>query len=247
MQVNRIYGYKVQPYVFNRIANNNTPKSNNDKIEPQYDSFSFTGLEHYEKALVGAIRSDFKNENSVTYTFTNLFKEIINTHFITKSKEFEELSGMFEKMGLRSVLNSLWSAYPPQNVLNIINKAENGNIVLASHKDKPILELYNLGRHGFFNALADSKDATREVGLRFSNPKQSISADINFEKDGGLHICIRDKRKTITSGFYKETGNRKYETSQYEDAKPETTYYKKDGSESFWKNWFYGGTAVPVW
>ena len=248
MQVNRIYVYGIEPYGLHSKAIN---RKNRDKIAPpvigQTDSFTFTGLEKYEKSLVKAIRTNFKTEEGVNNAFSNLFKEIADTHFIYKSSEFEELKGMFQNSGFRSILNSLWSAYPPQKLLKMIQKAENGNLILASHKDKPILELYNLGRHGFFNALTDSKNAPREVGLRFSNPKQSISADINFEKDGGLHLSITDRHKNITMGFHKETGNIKYETSQYGESKPETTYYKKDGSESFWKKWLYGGTAVPVW
>lgn len=144
-------------------------------------------------------------------------------------------------------------------------KANNSINVLGTNVDFsqkiPVIKLGNLGKHGFFNSLFEKETAPNDIRLLFSNCNaidanpitlkndrdfisKMNSVELYLDKKGDLTVEQQHGETNVITHFHSLTGHKKLVIESYGDGKPESTYYNKDGTKAFWKNFFYGG--VPT-
>ena len=230
---------KVNAISFSAINNISETKNNKRISTISKDKIQFTG---FEKTISDASRKTFKNDSEVEETFKQIFNAILKDSNIIKEASFNIIIDTYKQEGFRGLMNELWKAYTSDNFIPLINSSEGHILNLAQKDDKPVVELINYGRHGFWNAINDTEYATRDVRLSFSYGKNSI--EFYLDKKGDCSLLQNYEKTSIYSGYYKSTGNKKFQTEHYSECRPETTYYNKDGSKAFFKNWFYGGPAI---
>ena len=230
---------KIQSVLFMSESNNHKSQSiNNSKfvsLVQKPDSYTFTG----------AFKS-FSHENSFEKPFDELLQIIINSNKYTKSEHFNDFLEVYNKKGLYGTLRTLWQATPIEKIAKTVSKHPQETLILAKTNNQSVLEIFNWGKHGFFNSIFETKSAPNDVRLLFSKNKTTL--EFSLDKKGDLTVSRNVGDNFYTTTYYKETGTKKSETVQYGSFKPETTYYNKDGSKAFWKNFIYGGTPTePIY
>ncbi len=222
--------------------------SNKNYVQPKKQSFSgdkiqFTGI---NDIIIKGAATTFNKDSELEKVFIQLMNEIKTDSKIIKFPDFIEIIKIFDQSGFRGVMNELWKANPTTQIMELVNKSEKDRLILATRNNKPIVELYNLGKHGFWNAITDSQEAPRDMRLCFGNNKTYMH--FYLDKKGDCSLCQSIGDTTTYSAYYASTGNKKFETRHCESCAPETTYYNKDGTKAFFKNWFFGGPAIaPVY
>jgi hypothetical protein len=234
---------KIQPINFyysnNLNLNNNAHKKNLSAVQNN-DSILFTGS--FKSDLLSSILPDVKTENQAETMFFELFNRIREDSTIIKTPEFHVIDEVVQKKGFRGLLHGFWSTMDA-NLFKIARKAEQEELVLAKFDNKPIFQIYNLGNYGYFN----SEFAQKDVKLFFSEGAKpsKINLEFGMDKDGNVTLFQSLRDVYTYTVFHRETGFRKMLTTQSGQGFQETTYYKKNGEKSFWKNFFQGGVAIP--
>lgn len=223
-----------------RPAATNTKQNQYISNNNSKDKLTFTG---FDSVLKKAVTADYSRESLVYPEFDNIIKSVLENNNIVKEKYFQHLSSLYEKKGLYGVLKSLWETYPTTKIAESVSLLNQENLILAKRYNLPVIEIFKWGKHGFFNSLTNSRTAPNDVRLSFMNQDNLIEYTLN--KNGELVVHRKIGDKTITTTYHKVTGHRKEEVI-HNGGKPEVTYYNKDGSKPFWKNFLFGGTPTEA-
>ncbi len=208
-------------------------------LQNNADSVSFCG---YSKVLSTVASSMYKNDTEVENAFAKLFKSLKEDKTISKIfPKFDAMDEIYENGGFRGLLNEIWKTNPQEITKNLLKGSETDNVVLASKGEKPVLELVNWGKFGF------SQNNPNNVMISFSDGKSRNVVEFCLNKKGDCTISQQNGEAMHYTEYYQSTGNRKFQTYQFSDCMPERTFFNKDGSKAFWKNFFRGGTVPPVW
>lgn len=234
---------KIQPinlYYSNNLNLNNNVHRKNQYTVQNNDSVSFKGS--YKTGLLSSILPDVKTENQAETMFLGLFNQIKQNSTIVKTSEFHVIEEVVQKKGFRGLLHGFWSGMDA-NLFKIARKAEQEEVVLAKFDKQPIFQIYNFGDYGYFN----SECAQKDVKLFFSDGDKPSIINLEFGMDKNGNVTLSQSLRDIYTYtvFHRETGFRKMHTTQSGQGFQETTYYKKNGKESFWKNFFQGGVVIP--
>ena len=221
----------------NRIKKQNILQKN-DYFQP-----AFKG---YNNVLDTVSKINFKDDKKVESAFEMIFNELILSNKVFKNEEFEKIYELYNKGGFRGLMHELWTANPKKEIEKILEKAEKNSLTLAEINDKPIFEIINLGRHGFWNTLFNSKTAPRDATLTFLNEDKSLLIEFGLDKYGACQICQVRPGETVYTTFHKTTGNRKIVARHPKIGPSETEYYKKDGSDNRLKNFLQGGPVITA-
>ena len=234
---------KVQRIEF---ANNNHIKiSQNGLINPQYtlkfkqDEFqpSFKG---YNDILEVASMNLFKNDAEVEKAFKDLIHEIISKRNIHKNPSFDVIFDEYNKKGLRGLLYGLWRTNPEETFSQFYKEKDYNCVHFITDKGQPLFELEHFGKFDY------SKNNPNDVRLIFRNQSGSKSIEFGLNKKGELVTDQNYLSNNIITRYHLSTGERKVVVEQLYNGNIETTYYKKDGTKSFWQNLFRGGiTIIP--
>ena len=224
----------------NRIQNNNLKSVHLQKP----DSLSFTG---YASSLEAMAKAKLNRESHVENYFSKIADAIWADKSIAKSPILFEMHDMYKKRGLRGILLEFWKAYPSKEFKDIVAKSEENQVLKLAVKDnESIVKLVNWGRHGFWNGIFNNQEAPRDIRVVFANKKNSV--ELYVDKKGDLAVEQLHDKYHIFTCFHALTGHKKMTAEYYSEGKPYYTYYNKDGSKSFWKNFFNGGTPVePIY
>lgn len=237
--------YAVSVYPTNNLYKKNSLTPQKQIFEN--DSVSFSG---YKSELAQSFISNIKTEKQAEKIFLNLFNKIKEDKNIFKTNAFYIIDETVQKKGFRGLLHQLWTANPDENIAKIIEKSaqEDTPLVLAKRNGQTVFELCNFGKNGFWNNLTDNSIASNDIKLLFSDGlnKTRTNFEFSMNKDADIILDQYENGFSVYTEFYKETGNRRkqiFSRLTYS----ETTYYKKDGRKNFWKNFFQGGAAVPIY
>ena len=232
---------QIQPLNLNNTTNitlNKTcaPKSI-QALQNAKDSVSFCGYGTVIKKVATTI---YKTDSEVENAFIKLFNTIKEDNTIYKTPHFDSLDEIYQKGGFRGMLNEIWKTNPQDTAKKLLKASEDKNIILATKNDEPILELVNWGKFGF------SKNNPNETKIAFWDGKQDNMVEFCLNKKGECTLSQTYGDSVLYTEYY-STGNRKVQTHQFGSCMPERTFYNKDGSKAFWKNFFRGGVIPPLW
>lgn len=224
--------------------------SNNKKVssyQTSADKVSF-GNSLYKSTLKAAVNTTFLKDTDVEKTFNKLFNIIKEDNHFQKLEHFDFLSDLHKKEGLRGMMRELWTENPKPEVRSFLNKISDDFVPLAKQDGVTVLEIFNMGPQGFWNFMRENKNAKRNVELIFSSPnfKDGSFFSLRLNKQGGYVLSQKDDLSSIVTDFYTTTGKRASSVDSSVGGRPDVTYYNEDGSEAFFKNWFFGGTP-PIW
>lgn len=239
MQVQKISGISPNNRIYNIRKNNIKTNINHmDSFQPSFSGFN--------KILEIVSKMEYKNDKSVEEAFDVLLKEVFTTPKYTRTKEFIEIFEKYKSLHFRGLMHELWSANPDKNIQKIIDKAEKIPVILATDNNEPIMEIISFGRHGFWNNIFNKSTATHDVKIAFLNRKKGLLMEFGLSRHGACKICQEKDNGTVFTTFHNSTGNRKIVTIQPDYGNPETSYYKKDGSDNELLNFFQGGPIVNI-
>ena len=225
----------------------------NKKTEGVTDSFdksttSFTG---YKESLLKMSERNFDNVSKLKEGFHELLNLVTKDTEIKKTDNFQIIKTAYEKDGLRELLRNLWlhnSDNPVGKFSNKLLEEPNETLVLATKNEKPVLTIKNWGPFKLWDALSDNRKCPRDVRIQFTDKNKTMATEFTLDKKGNYVTHHSANEQYIFSSYYESTGLKKQETIHPSIGHPETTYYNEDGSKAFFKNWFYGGPAIPpVW
>lgn len=228
----------------------NTPKytnmpeykivQNNDVFQPSFKS--------YNNLLETLSRINYRKDRAVDEAFVILFHELLTEPKIVQKAEVSGIINIYKNMGFRGLMHELWKAVPDESIVKIIEKLENESQVLISKDNIPLLEIINMGRHGFWNTLFNRKSAPRDTRLTFLSNDDRYLFEFGLDKHGAVQICQKRPGETVYTTFHKSTGNRKIVASHpHKYGNPETYYYKPDGTDDDFKNHIQGGPVINIW
>lgn len=206
------------------------------------DSVFFSGS--YNNVFNEVINYDIKNLDEALKCLKKLFSSISEDDDIVKTPYFDIINLKCEQKGVKGLLhilqfNSETGKFNElyKNLYKNQDNYENG-IILAYKNDKPILLFDDLNR------IYSDKSEKNQPFFTFRS-----LGDEQFEflknKKEIMSCCQTLKDLSIETIFHKFSKNRQkliINTPYSQDV----TYYNKDGSKSFLKNWFLGGsTPIP--
>ena len=194
----------------------------------------FTG---YTEALKFEAKSPVKTLKNAEGLFGELINEISMDAQITKTPFFATIKNIFEERGLKGLFGILGKSTDSNiSVENLIKKVREENAVSVAKEKGSILDIVSYG----------SKPHDVHVGFSAGLRKNYIEFYTN--KKGDIFVEQTSGNDYINTGFYSDTGTKKLEIESYAGGKPDKTYYNKDGSKPFFKNWLFGGTPVePIY
>lgn len=259
----------VQPVsLLNKTPNYSYSLSSKKSVLPSQkpDTVSFTS---YEKALKNMVVSPLNRESKVENYFKILMSTILDDSSIEKMPMFSTIHSVYREKGLRGMLMEFWKAYPEKQFEHVVEDCEMGTaIILASKKitddiQEPVIKLVNWGRHGFWNNVFNRKNAPHDIRLIFSNKETShgydfaeelvnkeenlsklFSVELYLDKVGDVTVEQQYGERSLITHFYSLTGHKKLTVDSFSECKPDVTYFHKNGTKNFWKNFFIGGTPV---
>ncbi|MBQ8459164.1 hypothetical protein IJ541_03565 [bacterium] len=222
------------------VSKNSKPYSDYQKIQTKNlgtDAFqpSFCG---YEKVLEETVSMAFTKDYQVEKSFEKLIKELIARTDLKRAPAYYDIISVYTERGFMGLLNELWKAYPQEKIAKILDGKEYKAINLVTDPEGIGFELFHFGKFG------SSADNPNDIKVIFRDLKKKSAMEYSLNKKGELEICQTSSDRTLTTGFHLSTGNKRFEVFQPRNGNPETTYYNKNGEESFWKNFFWGGTAI---
>lgn len=228
----------------NHIKVSNRPEFTNihkkDSFNPSFEGFN-TLMETFSSI-------NYTKDNKLEDTFSILFNELLLSGDVLKKAGFSEIENIYRKSGFRGLLHELWKATPQPNLEKLIEKADGESVVLASKDDKPVFEIFSMGRHGFWNTVFNKKSAPRDTKLIFITPDEKYLMEFGLDEKGACQICQKRVGETVYTTFHNSTGNRKIVAIHpHSSGNPETYYYKPDGSDDELKNHFQGGSVINIW
>lgn len=221
-----------------RPAATNTKQNQYISNNNSKDKLTFTG---FDNVLKKAVNTNYEKESLIYPEFEKIIKAVLEDSNIVKEKYFYDLSTLYKEKGLYGVLKSLWEANPQSKIAQSVNLITQGNLILAKRDKLPVVELFKFGKHGFFSSITSPKTASNDVRLSFMNKDDLIEYTLNNNGEMVVHRKMGDR--TVTTSYHIVTGHRKEEII-HNGVNPEITYYNKDGSKPFWKNFIFGGTRV---
>lgn len=200
----------------------------------QADSFqlSFKG---YENVIKNSVENEFKNEINAEAAFAEIMNSIMESDY-TQSEGFNTLKNTYYKQGFRGLLFELWKSEQKDELRGIANCE--GLSLVEDKKGKPVLSIYNLGKFDF------SYTSPNNVKIVIADPNSKNIIDFGLNRKCELEVNQSNGNQTRYTKFHLTTGNRKCVVEQSVGGNPETTFYNKDGSKSFWANLFRGGVAI---
>lgn len=229
---------RVQP-----IGSTNYTRVQQCSIPPkrclQSDRVSFSGVKPgaYEVLINKYVSNEFKNTSELAQGFEKLFSSIKNNNKIKKLPGFDFIENLYKQNGFRGMLHELWKANPSPEVKKAALVTFNNPITLAAKNGKPVMQLENVGPHGFWNYMKENHDAKRCFQIRFlttdAKPKK---AGFCIDK-GGEYTFLNE---TSCIRYFNSTGTPKTRTILRSPR--EIIHYNEDGSRNFFKNLFFGGT-----
>ena len=186
---------------------NNSIKKNNSSTNYQTDSFQSVSFKGFEKTVKEAVEKTFKTDKEVEKLFVRLMDEIISDTGVVKLNGFDEIQKVYKQGGFRGLLHELWSANPNPAIAKLRENAECNIIPLAKKGDNNIFDIFSFGRHGFWNTLFESKNATHDVKLTVRRPHSNELIEFGMDKKGNCTLCQSNKETAVYSSFHRETGN----------------------------------------
>ena len=175
--------------------------TNNNRF--QRKEINFTG---YPETLVAAARKEFSTINDFSIAFKNLIIDMEKTPQIIKTHSFDHIQDLLIEKGFMGLLKELRNPKAGEKVQKMMQKAkDDGSNLMASYAGDH-LELFNLGKYGFWNRILNRKNAPRKFVLSFNHGLDSI--DIWLDKEGALRIKQNVKDKDISeTAFHLHTSN----------------------------------------
>ncbi len=240
---------KVLPVSFSQPITNQRQVSTNmssrkTALKSQHDNVTFTC---YQNSLALGVHTILNHENQAEKFFDMIFTDLLKASYLKSSDKLDEIAKLHKSKGMFGVLTEFWRPVSNNSVIKeLVKKAEEKNVILARTKEnKPLLEVHNWGRNGFWNALTDNADATRDVRLVFNYPNTVSSVEFGLDKKGRLNVLQYKNGSAVFTKFHRSTGHRMQQTFHSDTGNPEVYYYNKDGSKNWFKNWIQGGTIIP--
>ena len=223
-----IYSNKISKTYRNTTTNAKNISS--DIFQPNFNG--------YNKLLNEAVSMNFTKDYQVEKSFESLIKELVSRTDLKRESAYYDIVSIYTERGFMGLLNELWKAYPQDRVAKMLNAKMYKPIELINNQSGISFELFHAGR---FNYTIDSP---KNIKVIFRDLNEKLAMEYSLNKHGELEICQTSPNRTVTTGFHLSTGNRKFEVFQPRNGNPETTYFNKNGEESFWKNFFLGGTTI---
>ena len=187
----------------------------------------------YYDAIKVAARTPVKDVKVAEDLFQKLITEIDSDKQIVKNQYFQPLKKLYEMVGLKGLFFALKGVSENDSLIgSMIKMVKNGDFVSAAKNHSSVLEVFS-----FSGKLKDIR-----IGFLAGSRKGHL--EFYLDKKGDLFVDRSYDKELFSSGFYSDTGTKKIEIESYSGGKPDTTYYNKDGSKSFFKNWLWGGTPT---
>jgi len=222
----------ISPAGLNRRA---AIKNNPDKI-------SFTG---YQETLAKYAGKSFEDSVKLKAGFMDIFNSLTKENDLWEAAAFQYIKGAYLNNGLTGFLKKLMYA-PTGNKLSDFVPKEVGSWALLKKNGNPLFSIYNGGALTYMDILRNPRKIPGYMAVRYSSPDGKDIMEFHMNKKSGIELrSIRDNID-VWAEYYPE-GKLKQETVFYDIYAPETTYYNKDGSKAFWKNFLYGGVATPMY
>ena len=191
---------------------------------------AFTG---YYDVLRNGARTSIKTLQEAEYLFGNLIIEIDKDAMITKTTFFDIIKKIFHKRGLNGLFEILSKSTDSNwTVENLVKTAKKENVVHIAKQRGDVLDVTSYSSEPY------------DIRLGFSAGLKKGHIDFYTDKHGNLFVDRTYGDDFVSTGLYSDTGTKKVETISYGGGKPDTTYYNKDGTKPFFKNWLFGGTSV---
>lgn len=210
-------------------ALNTVNTGNNRKYNPSFNGY-------YEVLREGA-RTSVKNLKEADMLFGDLIKEIDNDAQIVKEPLFKTLKSIFNEGGLKGLFEEITKKSAPrlmiEDMLELVKKEE---VISVARNKGHVFDVVSYG------------GKPKDVRLGFASGLKKGYIEFYTNKKGDIFVDRAYGDNFVSTGFYSDAGTKKVEVEAFGSSKPDKTYYNKDGSKPFFKNWFLGGTPVePIY
>ena len=191
---------------------------------------AFTG---YYDVLKNGTKASVKTLKEAENLFGELISEIDKDVMITKTPFFDTIKNIFSERGLKGLFGILSQSTDSNcKVENLVKTVRNENIVQVAKQRGDVLD------------VTSYSSEPHDIHLGFGAGLKKGYIEFYADKKGNLFVDRTYGDDFISTGLYSDTGTKKVETISYGGGKPDTTYYNKDGTKPFFKNWLFGGTSV---
>ena len=207
----------------------NPVHSTNKKYTPSFNGY-------YEVLREGA-RSSVKNLNEADILIGNLIEEIEKDSNIAKEPFFYGIKKILVNDGLKGLFETI-TKKPGRYLIieDILELAKKEDIIPIAKQRGRVLDITSYG------------SKPHDVHLDFAAGLRKGFIEFYTNKKGDIFVDRTYGDNFVSTGFYSDAGTKKVEVVAYGSTSPERTYYNKDGTKPFFKNWILGGTPVePIY
>lgn len=191
----------------------------------------------YSEVLREGARTSVKSLKQAENLFGDLIGEINQDVMITKSPFFGAIKDIFTGRGLKGLFAVLGSSTDSSIMVDeLIQSVRKENLVSIAKQRSSIFDVTCYGKKPY------------DVHLGFGAGLKKSYIEFYTNKKGDIFVDRTYGNNFVSTGFYPDSGTKKVEIEAYGNSSAERTFYNKDGSKPFFKNWFLGGTAVePIY
>jgi len=191
----------------------------------------------YNEVLREGARTTVKSLKEAETLFGDLLTEINQDVMITKYPFFDAIKNIFDGRGLKGLFGILGNS-SDSNIMveKLIQTARKEEVVSVAKQRSSIFDLICYGKK------------PKDFHLGFCSGTKKSYIEFYSDKKGDIFVERTYGKDYVNTGFYSDTGTKKVEIVSYGDTAPDKTFYNKDGTKPFFKNWFLGGPAIePIY
>lgn len=193
---------------------------------------SFNG--YYEVMREGA-KNSIKSLHEADLLFWDLIGEIDKDSKMIKEPIFNGLKKVIINDGLKGLFETI-TKKPGRYLMidDMLELLKKEDVISVVRQKGHVLDITSYGRK------------PHDVRIGFSAGLRKGFIEFYTNKKGDIFVDRTYGDNFVSTGFYHDTGTKKVEVEAYGSSSPERTYYNKDGTKPFFKNWFLGGPAVEA-
>lgn len=207
------------------------------------DSTHFKGL---NTVLQKGIKTEVKRVPELKKVFGDLFEAVENNNNITKTEHYKTMTQMIKDEGFFRTLVNLCAQDPQNEIKTLVTLAEEKPLILAKQNEKPVFILDFAQTYKLSDNYENRVNAKKQMVISFRNEDQTKEISFCLDKNSNFILDQTDTDFSRRTNF-RYNGNREKVVEQLTGGNQCRTFYNENGSESFWKNLFFGGPTIPTY
>ena len=207
------------------------------------DNIQFKG---FNNILQKNIKTEIKRVPELKKVFGELFEAVENNNNIVKTEHYKTMKQMIKDEGFFRTLVNLCVQDPKNEIKTLVTLAEEKPLVLAKQNEKPVFILDFAQTYKLSDNYENRVNAKKQMVFTFRNEEQT--REISFCLDKNANFILDQANENFSRRTcYRYNGNREKVIEQLVGGNQCRTFYNENGTESFWKNLFFGGPTITTY